>query len=69
MFQETQYSLADTSEQLSVTSGHLATTREFLAKTAQELHVTKQERDENEFLVSEHVVSEQNLLGQADTVS
>lgn len=69
LFQESQHSLAVTSEQLSVTSGHLATTREVLAKTAQKLNVTKQERDENKFLVSEHVTSEQSLLGQAEVVS
>ena len=69
LFQDTRRSLEETSQQLSVTSDHLATTREHLARTAQELHVTKQERDENEFLVTEHVRSEHNLLGEAETVS
>ena len=69
LFQDTQRSLDETNQQLSVTSDHLATTREHLARTAQELHVTKQEKDENEFLVSEHIRSEQNLLGEAETVS
>ncbi len=69
LFQESQSSLEETSQQLSATSSHLSTTREHLALTAQQLHVTKQDRDEIEFLVSEHVKSEQTLLNQAETVS
>ena len=69
LFQDSQRSLEETSQQLLVTRDYLATTREHLTQTAQELHVTKRDRDEKEFLVTEHVKAEQSLLGEAKTVS
>lgn len=69
LFQDTQQSLEETSQQLSEASKCLETTREHLSKTVDDLHTTRLERDEKEFLVTEHVKSEGTLLEEAAHVS
>lgn len=69
LFQDSQRSLEETSENLSVTNKHLESTREDFAKTVDDLHTTRLERDENGFIISEHVKSEDTLLGEASQVT
>jgi len=60
--------LEATSQRLQATSESLASTQDQLAVSRADLHQTRKERDEKDFLVEEHLRTEQTLLREAEEV-
>ncbi|XP_021366706.1 kinesin-like protein KIF11 [Mizuhopecten yessoensis] len=65
VYTDTELRLEETTKNLTVTTDNLIKTTENLQGTRQELKVTTQERDEQTYLVAEHVSTETCLYGQA----
>ncbi|XP_069140645.1 kinesin-like protein KIF11-B [Argopecten irradians] len=65
VYTETERQLEETTKTLTVTTDNLIKTTENLQETKQELKVTVQDRDEQKYLVSEHVTTENQLYGEA----
>lgn len=68
LFTDTKRELEETSEQLGVTTNNLIKTSEKLQDTHQRLVTTTQDRDEQKYLVSEHVEVESCLYSDANQV-
>ncbi|GFO42049.1 kinesin-like protein, partial [Plakobranchus ocellatus] len=66
MFTDTKEELAVTSDKLTATTDSLVSTTETLQRTNEELSVTKKDRDEQHFLVEEHVKTEGYLFSEAE---
>ncbi|XP_005094304.1 kinesin-like protein KIF11-B isoform X2 [Aplysia californica] len=66
LFTDTKEELTVTTEKLVSTTQVLEVTTETLQKTDKELKVTKQDRDEQKYLVEEHVKNEDSLYSQAE---
>ena len=64
----TKQELEETTAELTECSQHLAETKEVLLKTESNLRKTRQDRDEQKYLVGEHVKSEKVLHEQAAQV-
>ena len=69
MFSETQKELQETQEKLTVTKDKLVKTKTNLRETKVTLRQTEQDRNEQKFLVSEHVRNENELFENAVSVS
>ena len=65
LFGETKQELEETTEKLVCTEKSLENTKNTLNKTRCVLHHTRQDRDEQQYLVSEHVKTEKSLHSQA----
>ncbi|XP_033757276.1 kinesin-like protein KIF11-A [Pecten maximus] len=65
IYTETELRLEETTKNLTVTTDNLIKTTENLQETKQELKATVQDRDEQKYLVSEHVSTETCLYGEA----
>ncbi|XP_071090548.1 kinesin-like protein KIF11-A [Haliotis cracherodii] len=65
LFTDTKKELEETSEQLTVTTKNLEETTTTLQETQVTLKHTTQDRDEQQFLVGEHVKTEDNLYTEA----
>jgi len=68
LFSSSQQELEATSQRLQATSESLASTQDQLAVSRADLHQTRKERDEKDFLVEEHLRTEQTLLREAEEV-
>ncbi|GFS11591.1 kinesin-like KIF11 [Elysia marginata] len=66
MFTDTKEELAVTTEKLSITTNNLEVTTETLKQTSKELAITTADRDEQHFLVEEHVKNEGCLFSEAE---
>ena len=69
MFSSSQQELEATSQQLQATSESLASTHNQLVVSRTDLYKTRKERDEKDFLVEEHLRTEQTLLREAEEVN
>lgn len=69
MFESTQRELEETSKRLTKTANHLVRTTGALEETAQTLETTVKEREEQKYLVKQHLNSENCLYGEATEVS
>ncbi|XP_062590194.1 kinesin-like protein KIF11-A [Saccostrea cucullata] len=65
LFKTTQKELEETTKTLTKTTNHLVRTTGALEETAQTLEVTVKEREEQRYLVSQHVNAENCLYGEA----
>ncbi|XP_060073032.1 kinesin-like protein KIF11 [Ylistrum balloti] len=65
VYTETEQRLEETTKNLTVTTDNLIKTTENLHETKQELKATVQDRDEQKYLVAEHVSTETCLYGEA----
>lgn len=69
LFTENKRELEETAEKLTVTKDKLVKKKSELRETKVNLRMTEQDRNEQKFLVSEHVKNETNLYENATSVS
>ena len=69
LFTDTKDELESTTDALNKVKEELESTKIYLNQTKEELKVTKIDRDEQKFLVEEHVKTEDVLYGEAEEVN
>ena len=69
MFSETKDQLAETADRLEFTERTLSDTKMTLGKTKCALFHTRMDRDEQQYLVTEHSKAEDRLHGEATQVT
>ena len=68
LFEECQQTLDERSSQLRETTECLTSTRLTLTETRQDLAITTRQKEEEKYLVEEHVKAEGVLLAEAEQV-